>query len=317
MTSRPHDALFRSAFEDPLHASAEARLVLPRALAGAIDWRTTRLESGSFIDEALADSQSDLLFSAAIGRRRVLIYLLLEHQSTVDRNMPLRMLSYMVRIWQRYQKEKRRRSLPAIIPLVVVHAGSRRAGPTRMHELVIPRPDRVVGLPELVPSFRIIVDDISAATDAQLRARALAAFPKLVLWLLRESRRRGKLLRGLPQWADAFHAVATAPGGIVAMHRVLRYLDFVLGEQRFERARDILRNLSSATENAVVTYTERVQAESRVATQREILLKQLALKFGALDEEIVDRVRSADPTSIEMWLERFVAATQLDAVFGS
>lgn len=311
MTSRPHDALFRSAFEDPQHAAAEARIVLPRRLADAIDWRRSRLESGTFIDEALADSQSDLLFSAAIGKKRVLIYFLLEHQSTVDRDMPLRMLSYMVRIWQRHRNEKPRAALPAIIAVMIVHAGTRPAGPTRLHELVVPRPDRIPGLSELVPSFRIIVDDISAATDAQLRTRALATFPKLVLWLLRESRDRGGLLRGLVRWADAFNAVATAPGGIAAMHRMLRYLDIVLGERRFERARGILREVSPATEGAVKTYTDRVQAETRA----EILLKQLALKFGALDEEVVARVRSADPSAVETWLERFVAATRLDAVF--
>ena len=59
MTVRPHDALFRSAFEDPEHASAELRHVLPEALAVALDWSTLRTEPGAYVDSQLADRYSD------------------------------------------------------------------------------------------------------------------------------------------------------------------------------------------------------------------------------------------------------------------
>src|SRR5690606_35658178 len=62
MTSSPHDALFKSAFENPQHAAAELRHILPTELTHAIDWSSLRLEPGSFIDPKLADRHSDLLF---------------------------------------------------------------------------------------------------------------------------------------------------------------------------------------------------------------------------------------------------------------
>ena len=89
VTSRPHDALFRSAFEHPDDAAGEVRHVLPPGVVEAIDWSTLRLEPGSFIDPELADRHSDLLFSAWIADAPALIYLLLEHQSTPDPRMPL------------------------------------------------------------------------------------------------------------------------------------------------------------------------------------------------------------------------------------
>ncbi|MBC8072562.1 MAG: Rpn family recombination-promoting nuclease/putative transposase, partial [Deltaproteobacteria bacterium] len=85
MTSRPHDALFRSAFEQPAHAAGTLRHVLSADLAAAVDWRTLRLEPGSFVDPELADHHTDLLFSARLGGAAALIYVLLEHQSTADR----------------------------------------------------------------------------------------------------------------------------------------------------------------------------------------------------------------------------------------
>jgi hypothetical protein len=63
MTSKPHDAIFKAAFEHPEHAAAYLRGVLPAALVDAIAWPTMTRESGSFIDPDLADRHSDLLFS--------------------------------------------------------------------------------------------------------------------------------------------------------------------------------------------------------------------------------------------------------------
>lgn len=61
---------------------------------------TLRRESGSVVDAELRESQSDLLFSARLhGGEPVLLYLLLEHQSTVDRWMVLRMLQYVAEVY--------------------------------------------------------------------------------------------------------------------------------------------------------------------------------------------------------------------------
>jgi hypothetical protein len=225
----------------------------------------------------------------------------------------------MMRIWDRHIVEHPLESLPAIVPVVVGHAEGHRAMPSRMHELVRPEPSTVPGLASFVPAFELIVDDISAATDDELRRRALAAFPMVALWLLRDARRVDVLLEHFDAWADAWHAVATAPGGLRAMHRLLRYLDLVLSEQRFEQIHGMIQAISPATEEALMTYSERVfaegKAEGKAEGLREMLLRQLAVKFGHVDDEIVAHVRAADPPTIEAWLERLVLAPALAAVF--
>ncbi|WP_437635646.1 Rpn family recombination-promoting nuclease/putative transposase [Sorangium sp. So ce854] len=82
MTPTPHDALFKSTFSQPEHAAAALRQVLPAALAARIDFASLALQSGSFIDEKLAASHSDLLFSARLEEASLFIYVLFEHQST-------------------------------------------------------------------------------------------------------------------------------------------------------------------------------------------------------------------------------------------
>jgi predicted transposase/invertase (TIGR01784 family) len=102
MTTRPHDALFKSAFEAPADAAALLRELVPPAVRAMIAWQTVDGERGSFVDARLADQHSDLVFSAALGTdASAVVYFVLEHQSTRAPRMALRMLSYQVRIWNR------------------------------------------------------------------------------------------------------------------------------------------------------------------------------------------------------------------------
>jgi predicted transposase/invertase (TIGR01784 family) len=71
--------------------------LVPPSIAGRIDWRTLNVLDASFIDPELSERQTDLLYSAKLGGREALIYVLLEHQSSEDRWMVLRMLAYVTR----------------------------------------------------------------------------------------------------------------------------------------------------------------------------------------------------------------------------
>ena len=122
MTKRPHDALFKSAFDAPAHAAALLRELLPPAICAAVAWETLDHERGSFIDLELADRHNDLLFSARLRSGEPgLAFLLLEHQSTADPAMPQRLLEYQSRIWARFRREQRGARLPPVIAVLVSH----------------------------------------------------------------------------------------------------------------------------------------------------------------------------------------------------
>ncbi|HVH97160.1 MAG TPA: Rpn family recombination-promoting nuclease/putative transposase, partial [Enhygromyxa sp.] len=93
-TRRPHDALFKAAFEQAEHAAALLRESLTPSVSAAIAWHTIAPLPGTYIDPALADHHSDLLFSVQLDGKEALVYVLLEHQSTKHAYMPLRMLHY-------------------------------------------------------------------------------------------------------------------------------------------------------------------------------------------------------------------------------
>lgn len=49
VTTKPHDAIFKAAFEHPKHAAGLFRDLLPARLVNEIDWSTLALEPGSFV----------------------------------------------------------------------------------------------------------------------------------------------------------------------------------------------------------------------------------------------------------------------------
>ncbi|HEX5752872.1 MAG TPA: Rpn family recombination-promoting nuclease/putative transposase [Archangium sp.] len=83
--SGPHDLFARYTFGHPERAAAELRAVLPAHVVSEVDWSSLRREPVSVVDPELRQTESDLLFSARLrSGQPLLLYVLLEHQSSVD-----------------------------------------------------------------------------------------------------------------------------------------------------------------------------------------------------------------------------------------
>ena len=102
-----HDGLFKLGFGEPLHAAGELRSVLPAAIVEAVRLEELERVDGSFVDEALAQRHTDLLFRAPRrdGGEPLYLYFLIEHQSEPDRWMALRVLVYAGLLWQCLARE--------------------------------------------------------------------------------------------------------------------------------------------------------------------------------------------------------------------
>lgn len=315
MTSTPHDALFKAAFEDPEHAAGLFRSVLPATVVEAVDWDTVAAEPGSFIDPELAGGYSDLLFSVSLQGGRAFLYLLLEHQSTSDPDMPLRMLIYLARIWERFRKQHKGEPLPPIIPALVSHAPGGWTAPRSFHEMFAPAPSSIVGLAELVPSFTLLVEDLAHLSNDDIKARALAAFPTLALWVLRDARDATELLDNLGHWGAAFAEAARTPHGVAALAQLMRYIALVSDELRLEAFRAKIREQAPEAEKAAMTIAEQMRREGRLEGRAEVLAKLLRLKFEQLGPEHEALIAEATPEQMERYVERVLTAQTIDDVF--
>ena len=76
-----HDAFFKEMLSRPEHAASLLQQILPARVAARIQFDSLAPCAGSYVDEALKERHSDLLFSVPINGRPALIYILFEHQS--------------------------------------------------------------------------------------------------------------------------------------------------------------------------------------------------------------------------------------------
>jgi predicted transposase/invertase (TIGR01784 family) len=158
MTTTPHDAMFKAAFSKLRHARGLLRELLPARLGQRFTWSTLRLESGIAVgDEDLDEQRMDLVYSVRAERRRVLIYVLAEHQSKVDPWMVFRLLCYLVAIWKGFRAQHpRARKLPAIFPLVVHHSATGWTAPVAFEEMLDADAELLEALGPYVPRFRFL-----------------------------------------------------------------------------------------------------------------------------------------------------------------
>ncbi|HEX2688493.1 MAG TPA: Rpn family recombination-promoting nuclease/putative transposase [Kofleriaceae bacterium] len=328
MTPRPHDALFKSAFEAPEDAAALLRELVPPAVRAAVAWETLDGERGSFVDPLLADQHSDLVFSAQLRTGEpALLYFLLEHQSTSDPGMPLRMLSYQNRIWDSFVKEHPRTRLAPIIAVLVSHVPEGWTAARTFEDLFDPDVMALAGLAALVPRFSLIIDDLMQLTDEDLAARSLAAFPKLALWLLRDARDPARLLGSFDAWIPAMLELGRTRSGRDRFAVLITYLFQVLDPVNLEKVRAKLRPLDPRNEELAMTTAEYLheegrkqgheegrekgREEGRIATLRSLLV----FKFQNLGAEHEARLQAATPEAIDRYLQRLLTADSLAAVF--
>ena len=127
-TPTPHDAAFRQFLANPDVARDFLEIHLPAELQSLCDMSTLKLESGTFVEMDLRQYASDILWSmkTTTGDDGY-IHLLLEHQSTADKNMAFRQMRYAVAAMQRHL-EAGHKKLPLVIPVMFYH-GSRSPYP--------------------------------------------------------------------------------------------------------------------------------------------------------------------------------------------
>ena len=120
--SKPHDRLFRAVFREETEATGLLRAYLPEAVSRELLWSSIEFDAVSFIDDRLRESESDLLYAIRrqAGGAPAWLYVLLEHQSTPDAWLRLRLLKYRIRIWERdRRRHPKEEQLRLIVPLVL------------------------------------------------------------------------------------------------------------------------------------------------------------------------------------------------------
>jgi hypothetical protein len=327
----PHDKLFKAVFSEPANAAAHFRRYLAPAVVGLLDLDAATLQNVSFVDDELRSKEADLLYevpwtraanSAEPERPAALLYLLFEHQSTVDPLMPRRLLSYMDRIWDRFVHDHPGSTrLPAILPLVLYHGAREWTAATRFGQLIdVPDAARPLVEPYL-PMFEMILQDLPRMPDELLTGTTFDAVARILFKHGRSEHLTDVLLR----LSEVLEVLATA-----GLHRQCVAVEYVsLVNEHVERERlyaFVADHIGKGAADMGLSLVERERRQGieqgieqgvaigRAEGNRQALLKLITLKYGAPTPQIESRVMGASDAEVADWMAGILTAPTLEAL---
>ena len=299
---KPHDHLFRSVFGEEREAEAADLLqaYLPDGISRELRWSSLKWQPGSFIDDRLRDSESDLLY--AIEREGdgapAWLYVLLEHQSTPDRWLRLRLLKYSIRIWERdRRREPQEGRLRPIVPLVWYQGERGWRHAPEFSELFAKEVREWPGVPRywhlLVDQTRLRPEEVRGALHGRIAQLAMMA-------AYRES---GRVLRDLVPLLAALVRVA----GMEDVRQIVVYLAITTrGPERWRRFAEAVRrqvpgggDLMNKVDEMVDIYGEMRAREGRQEGQLATIEKlvRTGVEWSTIeaatgiDEQAFDRLK--------------------------
>lgn len=116
-TATPHDAVFKTFLSRLETARDFIEIHLPPALIRICKLNTLHLESGSFLEDSLRPYYSDILYSLETTCGRGYVHILIEHQSSPDKNMAFRLMRYAIAAMHQHL-EAGHNTLPLVIPIL-------------------------------------------------------------------------------------------------------------------------------------------------------------------------------------------------------
>ncbi len=90
----------------------------------------------SFISDEFVKRESDIIYLVKTDKRDVYIYVLVEFQSTVDKTIPVRMLLYILQMYDQLYRNSRKGKLPAIFPVLLYNGDKEWTVPNNVLDLI-------------------------------------------------------------------------------------------------------------------------------------------------------------------------------------
>ena len=328
------DRSFRRLLQDWEYVRGLVRIIAPY-LEEFLDFSRITYQNRSFISKALQERESDVLLSVPFQEdtdaEALLIYILIEHQSTVDKTMGFRLLSYMVQIWESQRREwetekipENERRLQPILP-ILLYTGE-RPWPTPVSLTTI------MDVPEILERFVPSFDTLFLGVK-ETEAEALTQSGHPLGWLLRvlqkeHSEQTEEIREAL---TDAVSHLASIDEDFAPqVAEALRYFVQLIFHRRSLEERDTLvdiirqhiqddKELETMAQTTAEFLIEQGKAEARaeakVEAKQEAVLKFLQLRFQDVPEVLSREISNIhNLTHLDTLLEQAMTAQSLEEI---
>jgi len=171
-----HDYGYRRLFSSPAIMRELLQGFVPLEWVRDMDFDTLEQVKSSFVRQNYREKESDVIYKVKYKGSEIYIYLLLEFQSTVDRFMALRMLSYIIDLYESIRvSEPKRKTLPYVFPVMLYNGDRKWNAAVSLEKLIEMSEKYDVYLPGFT-YFKIAINEFSYRTLAKIRNALSAVF---------------------------------------------------------------------------------------------------------------------------------------------
>ena len=295
----------------------------------------------TFVPDNLREQESDIVYSVPFRSEsktdELLIYILIEHQSTVDATMGFRVLFYMTQIWDFQRREWESNNVPKsqwrfrpIIPIVFYTGEQRWTRPLTLSGLM-DLPDLLAGF---VPKFDSLFLSVKDADAANL-TKTDHPFGWLLTVLQKEHAIKEDLRAALIEAVT--HIDTFDSEKVEQWRRAIFYLYLLILHRRPTEEHDELKTLvhqqiqetSLRQEGEAMAQTmaeylmeqgekrgeKRGETRGETRAKREAVLKLLRLRFDAVPESVARKITSIRSLSrLDSLFEKAATAQTLEDI---
>jgi predicted transposase/invertase (TIGR01784 family) len=313
-----HDTFFKQILSDPVQARDFLQAVLPAEVVQQIDLSTLQLESSEHTDRRGKTQLLDLALSCQMAGVSSRLYCLLEHKSAHDKYALLQIMRYCLVVWETNLKQGE--PLQPILPILFYHGKEPLALPIRFGDyFAITDP----ALRSYLLDFGYIrFDTVTYSNQALIQLLKDNALLQAAILTMKH------IFGSSEELIAALGAVAIPPWLMTSDH-FYSILNYVATSHEKEALEAICLQYD---EGAIMPtfanfFLEKGWKEGRQEGMQQgvqqgvkkgesaLLGRMLTLKFGALPEEVEQRLEQADCAQLEAWSERILFANSLDEVF--
>ncbi|WP_017523794.1 Rpn family recombination-promoting nuclease/putative transposase [Pusillimonas noertemannii] len=314
-----HDASYRQLFSNPAIVRGLFQGIVRAPWQDQIDWDRLEPLPADYISDRLRQRQGDIVWRLPrLDGRDVFLLLMIEHQSTIDFYMALRILTYLGLLYEALLARKLIKPgepLPMVLPIVIYSGMPRWNAALNVSDLIGAIPQ---GLRRFLPQLQyLLVDEGALVASGKLPQNNLAAL------LFRLEHNRGlhdveDLIQKVYNYTKADPIVRRAFASwtrYVLLPRSLPDVDMPQIDNLLEIKNMLAEHSRSWTHQWKMEGLAEGRKEGQKEGQVSMLHSQLTRKFGPLSESVQQRLETATPEDLQTWSLALLEARSLDEVF--
>lgn len=307
-------------------------LIVASDLAKRIDYTGLKRINKTFISDDLQKHEADMVFTVPFFEeddrlKEVIIYILIEHQSSIDPEMTFRVLSYMVKMWEAQRREWISNNVPInqrkfrpILP-VVFYTGSREWNSlSDMKQLM--------DLPKSLEQFVIQPNILFLSLEA-MESDRLVEQDHPFGWILRLVQKEDSASQEFEETLRLVvnHLEQMSSGEKANWEKLIWFIIMLIYNRREPRERSdfvkiIEDNVNEKNRKEEISNMGRTIAQElieegieigTITTKQDALIRLLKVRFGIVSESFAGRIKLIrDVDQLDELFDHAIIAERLD-----